>query len=295
MFSYRAFGLRIRSELELPELTPEAFEGAADLEIAIRPLGFLAGLDRGYHQFSPDRQILAYPQVGAFVIEGLDQILIEPSPDAPSSFLAFPLLGPVMGLLLHLRGHFVLHASAVRLGGKGLGFLGDKGAGKSTLATMLLRRPGAALLTDDLLVFNDNAEILSAFPQVKLAPDAVAMSEGMGELREPPVEDFPKQQVRLAADMPGVPVPAAALYQLARGSEARIEKLAPPEALRTLIRFCYIIRFSERKMAPAEHARLFQQAARLATAVDVKRLFVPEGLEQLPEAGELLAAFHQAG
>jgi hypothetical protein len=294
MFSYRAFGLRIRSDIELPELTPEAFDGAGDIEIGIRPLGIIAGLTKPYHDFSSELQVLAYPEVGAFVIEGVDRIFVEPTPGAPSGLLAFPLLGPVMGLLLHLRGNFVLHASAVSLGGRGIGFLGDKGAGKSTLATTLLRQPGAALLTDDLLVFNDRAEILAAFPQVKLAPDALAVSAGLDiVMRAPPIENFPKQQVRLAGDVPKAPVPAVALYELHRDAHARMAPLSSSEAFRILIRFCYVGRFAGRKLNFDEQRRLFVQAAGIANAIDIKRLYVPDTLQQLSLVGDFLAAAHQ--
>ena len=44
--------------------------------------GVIAGLTKPYHYFSSERQILAYPEVGAFVIEGLDTIFVEPTPGA---------------------------------------------------------------------------------------------------------------------------------------------------------------------------------------------------------------------
>jgi hypothetical protein len=48
-------------------------------------------------------------------------------------------------------------------------------------------------------------------------------------------------------------------------------------------------------LVSAEQIRFFQQAARIATAVDIKRLYVPDTLEQLSLAGEFLADAHRAG
>ena len=44
------------------------------------------------------------------------------------------LVGPVLGLLLRLRGVVCLHGSAVAIGDRGIIFVGAEGAGKSTTA-----------------------------------------------------------------------------------------------------------------------------------------------------------------
>jgi hypothetical protein len=58
--------------------------------------------------------------------------------------------GAVIAALLMLRGHAVLHASCVEYDGVATAFVGDSGAGKSTVAAMLCAS-GARLVTDDVL------------------------------------------------------------------------------------------------------------------------------------------------
>ena len=68
------------------------------------------------------------------------------SPDRLPLFLS----GAVIAAVLMLRGHAVLHASCVEYDGVATAFVGDSGAGKSTVAAMLCAT-GAALVTDDVL------------------------------------------------------------------------------------------------------------------------------------------------
>ena len=58
--------------------------------------------------------------------------------------------GTVLSYVLMLRGQSVLHASAVDVGGRAVGFVGSSGMGKTTLATLMCR-DGGLLLTDDVL------------------------------------------------------------------------------------------------------------------------------------------------
>ena len=60
------------------------------------------------------------------------------------------LYGPILGLVLRLRGALAFHASAVQIGGVAVGFVGPHGAGKSTLAAAL-GAAGCPVITDDVL------------------------------------------------------------------------------------------------------------------------------------------------
>ncbi|NBC85561.1 MAG: hypothetical protein GVY25_05150, partial [Bacteroidetes bacterium] len=50
-------------------------------------------------------------------------------PDVAEGTLRAPLLGVVLGTLLHQRGLHTLHASAVVVDGGAVAFVGEKGAG----------------------------------------------------------------------------------------------------------------------------------------------------------------------
>ena len=70
---------------------------------------------------------------------------------------------------LPLRGGFLLHASGIEVGGLGIVFVGQSGAGKSTIASMF---PDDAVLNDELIAITDveTRPMLHATPFSKRPP-----------------------------------------------------------------------------------------------------------------------------
>ena len=290
---YRAYGLTVASDVALPELEP-AEPAAADILIAIgtidmpKPSPEAATIFR----FEPDRQYLAWHAVGAFLISDFSRIDIEPAPGVDDALLAFPLLGPVMALLLHRRGMLVLHASAIAVAGRGAIFMGDKGAGKSTTASALIRA-GHDLLTDDVVALDlakpDAPMIVPGFPQIKLAADAAAaISLGRAEVRPQVHPAIEKMQHRLHDAFSGATVPAIRIYVLERGQRAAVTALAGIAALPAIIKFSYVTRFGRAALTGDFAALHFRQCSAIANHVGVFRLEVPTGLDRIDEAVQLI-------
>lgn len=285
---YRAYGLIIASDLALPELDPDQGDGPADLTIRLAPTG--RGKPDGFaantFDFTDDEQFLCWPLVGAFLIRGVSEIVVERADGVSDQLLPFPLLGPVIALVLHLRGFLILHASAVAIGGGCAVFLGDKGDGKSTTAAAFLRA-GHSLVTDDLLIVDTaqgRPEVNPAFPQIKLAADAEAAVSLDGARARPLVlPDFEKRQQVLSGPFDHQRIRPEGLYVLSRGQEARATRLGPTDALSAVIRFSYISRFQTRRMHPEESREHLRQCAALANATPVYRLETPDGLDRLDE------------
>lgn len=112
------------------------------VEIAGRRLARTTQHDRGYR--------IDYPAAASVEISpGLDAMTVNPrcGQERVASLLV---AGGAMSTLLTLRGHLVLHASAVSVDRKAIALIGPSGAGKSTLAGALCAA-GAQLVTDDSL------------------------------------------------------------------------------------------------------------------------------------------------
>lgn len=295
VFRYRAFGLEIDSELELPELALGNRATSVDLTISQKSLGrpIPAPGEAGYFAYSGDQQYLAWHEVGGFLIRGVSAIEIDPNPDAPISLLSFPLLGPVIALLLHLRGDLVLHGSALARDDQCVVLLGDKGAGKSTTAAMLMA-DGFSLLADDVVCVRFPSSgpplIAPAFPQLKLsnAAEAALRAPNM-RAQAKPIPGFPKVPVRIAAPFAQELRAPTRIYRLHRGPHATIDTLSTEEALQTIMRYSFLPLFERRQWRrdAEESARHFQQCAKLANACPVAALRTPSGLER---GGELSAA-----
>jgi hypothetical protein len=294
-FGYRAYGLSIRSDLLLSELDPyEA--GTADLTIRVRPTGRpLPDPSIGSSfEFDRNTRYLAWSAVGGFLVNGNNAIDIEPANGAGDELLHLPLLGPVMALLLHLRGMLVLHASAIAIGERSAIFLGDKLAGKSTTAAALVAA-GHRLLADDVVAIDfgrpGGPQVVPGFPQLKLdRRDGHSVIGDSAEAFPLVLPEFEKRQHRLTEDFSHVAVPPTHIYVLARGSVAMASALPVAEALKALMRFSYVTRFRANLLSGHSAASHLRQCAAVAGVVRASRLEVPAGLDRLSEVVRLVEA-----
>jgi hypothetical protein len=291
---YRAYGFLIESGLSLPELEP-ASPGVADLSIRMLPTppDFPEPTAPVEFDFESGNPYMLWPAVGAFRIVDGRSIEIAPAPGVSEKLLPFPLLGPVMALLLHIRGMLVLHASAIAIGSESAVFLGDKMAGKSTTAAAFIRA-GHRLLTDDLLALDfsgDTPLIAPAFPQLKLSEDSAgAVSLEAAEALPLVLPDFPKRQHRLSAGFSHTATQPTRIFVLKRGTKAAITRYPGPAALSALMRFSYISRFGSRALAGEEAARHLRQCAALSRVAQVCELEVPGDLNRLDEVVRVVEA-----
>jgi hypothetical protein len=285
---YQAFGLTIHSEVILDELRPHQLDAAADVTIKYVSFGReLPSLETGvFFNYESDRGVeMVWPDVAAFRVIGDNIIEVEPYPNTPPHFLAFPILGPVFAWILYKRGYFVLHASGLNIDGHCISFLGDKLAGKSTTAAAFLRR-GGKLVTDDLLALQlDTAGlpiVQPAFAQVKLADDAASMISIEGSEALPlVVEGFLKRQHRLDK-MYTDPIVLDRVFVLERGAETpSIEWLDPGAGLKALLRFSYASRFADAPEDRGQRALEFQQCAGIISKSRIGILHVPASLSSL--------------
>jgi hypothetical protein len=195
-------------------------------------------------EFQPGDYRIYWRGVGTYQIREGREILIEPEPGVEESIIHLFLVGPALAYLLHQRGLLVLHASVVSINGFVVGFLGEKGWGKSTTAAALNAK-GHPLVADDLLAVMPGRDgtpmVLPGPPHFKLWPEAAAAAFG----------DDPESLVRLHSRVEkrarpansgllDVPVPLRHLYILDRGTQLESVPLAPAEALLALVRHTYL-------------------------------------------------------
>lgn len=293
---YRAFGLTIASDIALPELVAVA-AGPADVAIRVVDSGlrFPPPDAEATFRFSDEECFLLYPRIGAFRILPPGRIELELVPGVDPGLVCFPLLGPVIALLLQARGAFLLHGSALCVSGKAVGFLGDKGAGKSTTAGAFLRA-GHTLLTDDILAIagieEGGGKILPAFPQLKLTREA-STSLAVPAMRErtkvPIVVD--KERFLLERGFAQEGMAPDVFFLLRRGEQLALEWLDPADRMKAFLRFSYGTRFGSRGMTRSVAARHARQCPALADRARAAILTVPHDLARL---GEVVAFVEQA-
>jgi hypothetical protein len=280
MYDYFAYGLVIRSVVPLPELVPAAHPPGVESGDVVLRLGPVPSrptqLDATGVGFRADRDEACHvhDKVGAFLVRGGREIVVEPAPGVEDRVLRLSILGPALGLVLHQRGLLVLHASVVGRDGAALAVIGSNGWGKSTIAAALHAR-GYALVSDDLAAIRldaDGPTVLAGHPQVKLwpeaatllgqAPDALPLLHPAFDKRGwRPVEGFSTEPRRLAA-----------LFVVAPGAEPAVEAIAPREACLELLTHWYGQRFGGGLLRPGDAAGHLRQCAALAGSVPMHRL-----------------------
>lgn len=171
---YHAFGLRIASELELPELHPGRPPSDIEVRFARFPEGAAEPLEP-WVEVAGDAVILRFEGM-RFRVEGGKAISILAPAATGERDARIWLLGTVAAALLHQRGYLPIHANVVQLpDGGAAAFAGQSGAGKSTLAAWM-EAAGHEVLSDDLCAIRTGdgaARVFEGVPRMKLWPDSL--------------------------------------------------------------------------------------------------------------------------
>jgi hypothetical protein len=196
------------------------------------------------------------------------------------------LLGPVLGLLLRLRGVTCLHASAVSFGDRAIAFVGSEGAGKSTTAAMLAQK-GCAVISDDVVALTERQGafyVYPAYPYLCLWSDSVSIVYGPEKKLPSFSASWDKRLLSLAGNQlrfEAQPLPLGAIFVLAERSSLAtaplIEFMNPKESLLALVANSFATNLLDNEM----RAREFEFFGRMLRSVPVQRLTPHEDPSQI--------------
>lgn len=284
---YRVFGLCVSSSFALDGLATAGDTQVPDVSVTLMKRD--AGADLA-PVFTRSRIVYEIADVATFVVTDGRDVEIHPSPERSPAEIGEYLLGPGLGLLLHQRGIFPIHASAVLVDGSVVAFAAPSGSGKSTIAARLAQR-GYRLVSDDILAVNWETE---GRPQVSIGPirtklnadswQSVGMAEGDDGRRVS--GDAKRRRYGGFADASHY-YPLARVYFLVPTAEDRpaIEPLTPFVAMQLLRHNVYGDWMLARLDA---EVGFLQAAARAAQVVDGFILNRPASMDTLDQfVGEL--------
>lgn len=287
---YSVFGLRVRSEIELPELIAATWHGEPDVGILVEPgeqvrSDQIRAADGAIH--------VAITGVARFQVSRGAQIIVRPDPGTDARTVRLFLLGSAFGALLHQRQLLPLHANAVEIGGKAFAFMGRSGAGKSTLAAWF-HDQGYPILADDVCVIGfDSGGLPRAYPglpRLRLWLDALESSgrttDGLsrsyaGSSTGPEKYDLPVEE----ASMVKSDLPVGALYVLEQGDKFEIEPLTGMAAGDAIIGNTYRGGYVAAANSQRQH---WQSAVDLARVTPVFRLCRSKRFDRLADEGKRL-------
>jgi hypothetical protein len=290
-WTYRLFGLDLRSEIDLAGLAPQVESAEPDVEIGFgqAPEG---DSPPGYSAI-PEGTLLSVSKVGRYLIREGRQILIDPAPGASERNLRLFLLGSAIGALLHQRGLLPLHANAIDLGGRAVAFSGHSGAGKSTIAAWFHDR-GYSILADDVCVigFDEAGRALAypGIPRLRLWREALEASGRDAGAYDRSFDDIDKYDVPTGGGTSLEPLPLAAIYLLRKADEAgagdaAIDRLTGVDAVDTLMSNTYRGGYLRTIGRTGDHLAACLKVARAVPVFRAQRLW---GFERFDEQAQRL-------
>jgi predicted kinase len=294
---YRAYGLTIESEFDLPEL-PTTTDRSAEVSFRrgdVDPVPKSDGQKESFRSTASENVArLTYDPVGSFLVEAGTRVTFDPTTNEVVERVITRRLfeNQMMGLVLHQRGHLVLHASAVAVDGKAIVFLGQRGAGKSTMAAAF-HQAGYEVFEDDTLGvrFEDGVPtVVPGVPRLRLRPQT-AETLGIDSVTGSTFgSDSEKVHVSLS-DVPD-PAPLAQCYRLKRGEPFAFEELSLSDKFFNLLSRTFVRGLLRDTDAAGDH---FEQCADVITAAPFQTLRYPETIADLPSVVESLVEDLRAG
>jgi len=290
---YWAYGITIDSEVRLDDLLSAELTSKGDVRISYRQITeSIIGQHLENFELieSPGRRLrvsenamyVAWDRVGKFLVHSGSEVLVEPEIAVPDTELQPFITGPVLSVLLHQRGLFVLHSSAVTIGGAAVVFLGAKGYGKSTLAAHLQVR-GHQLISDDLVPVSfagDHAVTFPGYPRIKLNEDSI-VAVGERPERFPLIHRFvEKRSFKHTEEFSKKSFEMLAVYILAESDGIAIETLSPSDAFIELTKHSFLKNLMNAMNGTREH---FQQCEKLVQSVPVFKLGRPHDFAVMEE------------
>jgi hypothetical protein len=293
MYFYKAYGLKIQSELCLPQLLvigetePDIFIKSGKVEIPSSEDNFG---EYGFY-FTEQEAYFYWGKIGSFLVREGKEIIVQPAPEVEEQLLHLPLLGTILAVLLHQRQILVLHSSAVATEKGVLAFLGDKGQGKSTMAATLYSR-GHQLVADDLVALDlsnpTTPRVLPGFPQFKLWPEAAASIGDDPETLPKLFSGYEKRARRAEERFADMPLPLISIFVLSSGSEPLLKPIPLQEGVLKLVANSYVTRYGNRLLQGANGSRHLAQCSTLINNVPIYYLERPRSLELMPKIAEMV-------
>ena len=311
MALYSVCGLKFDSSEQFPELTSIDTPPASGETTILRRVSRLpemgatvraattwatpAGIEHLYAFKKENGYLLQFNNLADFFLDPeRREISFCALPETPPDSIRHLFLDGVVPLLLSLMGRGVLHASAIRTPYGAAAFLGETGAGKSTLAGSF-QKSGYSIITDDCLLLEPDAGRFYArpsYPGVRLREDSLAhlAADGTATLS---VAHYNSKRRLSAGQFIDRREPITVIYCLQRieqsgrhPSDPAIEPLAGHHRLIEVLRYLYCLDPHDR---PAL-IKQFKLLEALTAAVPVFRLKVPAGFGYLPMVRERVLA-----
>lgn len=245
------------------------------------------GLDPEVALISVSALTMAFGQIALFHISFDDQIvrLVAAHPETDQDTVDHLVDDHVAPRIIAAGGDLVLHGSACAIGGELAAFIGQTGAGKSTLAASF-HADGYRLLGDDAIVISEVDGVLRGepvYPSLRLYRESI--NQVFRESVSTSAMAFYSEKMHVSADDLGGSasscLPLGAIYILTEGdTRVSLDRISPADACMALVENSFALDPQDLVAA----AQRMAQAARVAAAIPCYELSYPYDFGLLGEA-----------
>ena len=291
-FCYRAHGVRFVTDVRLGRVRPAPAREApssADVHVCRHEKLNKSESEKSTYVDSQGGIVHIHSPFGRVDVER-DEVRLFPIEGTTHRALFEYYAVYIAAVLLHQRNHLTLHASAVGVNGQGIAFIGPRGSGKSTTASLFYER-GHELLSDDLITCPPSSadappHVDPGFPWMKLGEESLgAVLERSGDGLERTSPNSPKRMVPTHERQPDASLPLQHIYVLGYhddshdGQEVEVERVETREACLVLLSNAFVPMFLEGTGADPNH---LDRCAALARRIPMSVLGRPQSMDALP-------------
>jgi nucleoside phosphorylase len=292
-YYYIAFGLKILSEIELPELMMINEDLNFDMKIICGKVPSIINdfVEKTEEYVISQKEFLFYIEnIARYYIRDGQEIIIEACENADSEMIRVYLLSTAIGMLLMQRNMLAIHGGSVMIEGKCVIFTGACGAGKSTMCSFF-RKAGNRYLSDDISVvtlgIDGQPYVQPAFPQQRLCTDtAIKLGYDTSMLKKACLKDD-KFIIVDTKNYFNEPVPLAAIIEISpvEGSNIEVNRTLGAEKLKNIIKNIYCVILMSRIGIPQKY---LIQCVSIVKNVEFYKLARPIGKNTIHEQSEIV-------
>lgn len=289
---YRLFGLRISSDIRLPELLPCRGDEAGDVEIRCGPVpadGSAVGPQVGPFSHAAENALwLRVPGVARYLVRDGREVMYQPDAGIDEDSVRVFMLGPCFGALVWQRRTLVLHGNAFEVEDGCAICVGQSGAGKSTLAARILQR-GHRIIADDVCPVDSQGRAVPGIARLKLWQEAARRLEIETATLQRVRPNIAKFHVPLEDAFQAEPLPVRAIYVLTPWNldGFAIEPVTGMAKFQALCSNSYRFPFVKAMGLGSWH---MQRCSAFATNVRIARIFRPRVGFDLDGLADLMLA-----
>jgi hypothetical protein len=293
--TYKIYGLKIKSEILLPELSAISEQECGHIDATISygkvPKELKSPIFKNkFFQISKSEFYFHIIGVAHYYVTNGNSIVIEPDAECDQEEVKAFLLGSSLGMMLIQRNIVALHGGTVVVDGKGIIITGHCGAGKSTLTSAFIKS-GYPFLADDVSALGNNAEgsiiIHPTFPQQKLCKDAMEKMDY--DTNKFSIVDIDREKYAIPLDKSFIssPVPLWAIYEINIGTSGNVEisEVLGSDKIKILLKSIYRIEISRQIGFESQY---FKYCMNIAKNIPIFKISRPKDVFSVKEQMELI-------